>query len=58
MNNDIKVRKTVQKPGEFIIPRASGYHAGFNSGFNLAEAVNFALLHWVESVAPKVKFCN
>lgn len=58
MNNDIKVRKIVQKPGEFIIPRASGYHAGFNSGFNLAEAVNFALLHWIESVAPKVKFCN
>lgn len=58
INNGIKLRKVVQKEGEFVIPRASGYHAGFNSGFNIAEAVNFALFHWVEVVAPKVKFCS
>lgn len=58
MNNGIKVRKIVQKPGEFVIPRATGYHAGFNSGFNIAEAVNFAVFNWVSEVAPKVKFCN
>lgn len=57
-NNGIKVRKVVQKQGEFIIPRATAYHAGFNSGFNIAEAVNFALFNWIEDIAPKVKFCN
>ena len=57
-NNGIKVRKIVQNPGEFVIPRARGYHAGFNSGYNIAEAVNFAIFNWIEEVAPKVKFCN
>lgn len=57
-NNGIKIRKMVQKPGEFVIPRATAYHAGFNSGFNVAEAVNFAVFHWIESIASKVKFCN
>jgi hypothetical protein len=57
-NNGIKLRKIVQKPGEFVVLRATAYHAGFNSGFNLAEAVNFASLSWVEKVANKVKFCT
>ena len=57
-NNGIKVRKIVQNPGEFVITRARGYHAGFNSGYNIAEAVNFAIFNWIEEVAPKVKFCN
>jgi len=56
--NGVRVRKVVQQPGEFVVLRASGYHAGFNSGFNIAEAVNFALFKWVEEVAPKVKFCS
>jgi len=37
-----------QKPGEFIVLNASAYHAGFNLGFNCAEAVNFALPSWME----------
>jgi [histone H3]-trimethyl-L-lysine9/36 demethylase len=57
-NNGIKLRKIVQKPGEFVVLRATAYHAGFNSGFNIAEAVNFASLEWVKSFANKVKFCN
>lgn len=52
----IKLRKIVQKPGEFIVLRATAYHSGFNSGFNIAEAVNFALFDWIEKVAAKVKF--
>lgn len=52
----IKLRKIVQKPGEFVVLRATAYHSGFNSGFNIAEAVNFALFDWIESIAAKVKF--
>ena len=58
MKNGIKIRKVYQKPGEFVIPRAKGYHAGFNAGYNIAEAVNFAVFEWVENIASKVKFCN
>lgn len=58
INNGIKVRKVVQKQGEFIIPRALGYHAGFNSGYNIAEAVNFALLPWLQKIVNEVRFCN
>jgi len=57
-NKGIKLRKIVQKPGEFIILRAEAYHAGFNAGFNIAEAVNFALFSWISSVSTKVRFCN
>jgi jumonji domain-containing protein 2 len=58
IKNGIKLRKIYQKPGEFVVARASCYHAGFNTGYNIAEAVNFALFDWVENVSSKVKFCN
>ena len=44
-------------PREFVISRASAYHSGFNSGFNIAEAVNFALPKWVE-IGINVKHCK
>ncbi|KAK2079606.1 hypothetical protein QBZ16_002001 [Prototheca wickerhamii] len=37
-----------QEPGEFIVLNAAAYHSGFNLGFNLAEAVNFALPEWLD----------
>ena len=43
INNGIKMRKVVQREREFVISRAAAYHSGFNAGFNIAEAVNFAL---------------
>ncbi|CAI5736331.1 unnamed protein product [Peronospora destructor] len=39
--------RAYQKPGEFVITFPATYHQGFNLGFNIAEAVNFATLHWI-----------
>lgn len=36
-----------QRAGEFIVLNAAAYHAGFNTGFNCAEAINFALESWL-----------
>ena len=44
----VPVYRTDQHAGEFIITWPRGYHAGFNQGYNLAEAVNFAPPGWLE----------
>ena len=51
------MHKVVHRPREFIISRAAAYHSGFNSGFNVAEAVNFALPSWI-TIAEKAKSCT
>lgn len=47
MNADVPVYRTDQHAGEFIITFPRAYHAGFNQGYNFAEAVNFAPADWV-----------
>ena len=46
--NGVELYRAVQCPGEFMITFPRGYHAGFNAGLNLAEAVNFCPPDWIE----------
>lgn len=44
----IPFSKCTQKEGEFMITFPFSYHSGYNHGFNIAEATNFALEYWIE----------
>ena len=43
----IPVSTACQTEGTFVLVLSSAFHFGFNAGFNVAEAVNFALKEWV-----------
>jgi hypothetical protein len=43
----ITISTAIQEAGEFVITWPGAYHAGFNHGYNCAEAVNFALEDWI-----------
>ena len=44
----MKVYKTLQLPGEFILTFPGAYHSGFSTGLNIGEAVNFVSNSWIE----------
>ncbi|XP_066227021.1 lysine-specific demethylase 4D [Saccopteryx leptura] len=46
--NGIPFSRITQEAGEFMVTFPYGYHAGFNHGFNCAEAINFATLRWID----------
>ncbi|XP_053697650.1 lysine-specific demethylase lid [Sabethes cyaneus] len=48
MNATVPVYRTDQHAGEFVVTFPRAYHAGFNQGYNFAEAVNFAPADWMK----------
>jgi hypothetical protein len=46
----------LQQAGEFVVTFPGSYHAGFNHGFNIAEATNFASSTWFD-IGRKAKHC-
>lgn len=48
IENGIPVYYANQNPNEFVITFPKVYHAGFNSGFNFNEAVNFTSKDWID----------
>lgn len=47
----------VQHPNEFVFTFPRGYHSGFNTGFNCAESINFALDSWID-LGRKARYCT
>jgi histone demethylase JARID1 len=61
----IPVYRAVQEPGCYIITFPFAYHAGFNAGFNCAEATNFAPADWLpfgldasERYSQDARYCS
>lgn len=54
--NGIRYGRVTQTTGTFTIVFGGVYHCGFNHGFNVAEAVNFASLSWLPR-GQKAKRC-
>ena len=46
--NGVTVHRVLQRAGQAIVVFPSAYHAGFNHGYNVAEAINFGTERWLE----------
>jgi len=45
-DHGIVCSRIVQQPGDLIITHPGAFHFGYNTGFNIAEATNFATSEW------------
>lgn len=53
----IPYHMAVQEVGEFMITFPGSYHQGYNHGFNVAEATNFATERWID-IARTANICR
>ena len=54
---NVKFRRIVQHPGQFIITYNHVYHCSWNGGFNANEAINYGFDRWLANY-NKIKNCN
>ena len=47
-SQDVPVYQLAQEPGTFIITFPKAFHGGFSYGYNIGEAVNFAISDWLK----------
>ena len=52
---NLPITRVIQNPGEFIITFPQAYHCGFNTGPNLAEAVNVATSDWLHHAIRSIQ---
>jgi len=45
---DLKIWRVKHEPGYYVITGPGVFHEGFNSGYNMAEAVNFGIQRWLK----------
>lgn len=51
LTNGVPVFQITHEPKTFLVTFPKAYHAGFSTGFNVGEAVNFATADWLPSGA-------
>jgi len=56
-NKELKISRMEHNAGEIMIVFGGSYHQGFNCGFNIAEAVNFATKDWLRQL-PEINYCS
>ena len=54
---ELRITKTEHKAGEIMVVFGGSYHTGFNFGFNIAEAINYATIDWLRQVS-ETKHCK
>lgn len=48
INKGVRIFRTLQMPGEFVLTFPGSYHAGFSLGLNIGEACNFMSKSWLK----------